>query len=374
MSDRAQRPYLSAPDRAELPALTGVRAVAAIWVTGWHASGLAGGLLFPFTHGYLGVDLFFILSGFIIAYVYWQEFEQRFSGRAYGRFIALRLARLWPAHVAVLLVFCGLALGWTLAAGQTPPAVFWREVVAQLLLIHNWGAVEHITINIPSWSVSAEFLAYLLFPLYVVLFRRLRSPWVLLAAIAVAMALCILPAAFVSRWPFNDPGPLSNIRVACEFAIGVALFRLWQGGRVASAPWSAIVLLALAGILAITALTPPRHRLDYAIVLLMAPLILGLAQSGGLLVRLLSSRAMVYLGEISYSTYLVHGLVIVLLEKTVRRSDFLQSLKDADGLSVLLPAAIALSLLGGALLFHIVEKPARHWLRRRIDRRWPDSV
>jgi len=373
MTDRAQRPYLSAADRAELPALTGVRALAAIWVVGWHASGLTGGLLFPFTHGYLGVDLFFILSGFIIPYVYWQDFE-RFSGCTYGRFIALRLARLWPAHVAVLLAFCGLALGWTLAAGQTPPAAFWREAVAQLLLVHNWGAVEQITINIPSWSVSAEFLAYLLFPLYVVLFRRLRSPWVLLAAIVVAMALCFVLITLVLRWPFNEPGPISNIRVVCEFAIGVALFRLWQSGRVASAPWPAIVLLALAGILAIAALTPPRHRLDYAIVLLMAPLILGLVSGHGIVARLLSSRAMVYLGEISYSTYLVHALVIVLLEKTVARSEILRSLKDADGLSVLLLAAIALSLLGGAVLFHLVEKPARHWLRQRIDRRWPGGV
>jgi len=372
MSDRAQRPYLSAPDKAELPALTGLRALAALAVVGWHASGFLISVRFPFTHGYLGVDLFFILSGFIISYVYWQDFQPA-TGRRYLRFMALRLARLYPAHVAVLLAFCVLLAIAVSFGNRVVPDGLAREILAQLLLVHNWGVVERIRINVPSWSISAEFLAYLLFPLYVALFARLRSRRALVAAIVVAMGLCWFLLAVVLEWPVNTPGAPANIRVVCEFAVGVALFRLWQGGQMAHLPWTAIVAASVSAIALIVALTPPRHDLDYAIVLLMAPLILGLASGAGIFSRMLASRPMVYLGEISYSVYLVHALMILLVENAVIRfaapEHFTEAARWAFSLS-----AIALSVLGGALLFHVVEKPARHWLRQRIDRRWPVSV
>ena len=372
MTDPASRPYLSAPDKTELPALTGVRALAALAVVGWHASGFLTAVRFPFTHGYLGVDLFFILSGFIISYVYWQEFE-RFSGRTYRRFIALRLARLYPAHVAVLLVFCVLLAIAVLFGDRVMPDDVPREILAQLLLVHNWGVVERIRINVPSWSISAEFLAYLLFPLYVALFARLRSRWALAISIVAAMALCWFLLAVVLEWPVNTPGAPANIRVVCEFAVGVALFRLWQGGQVAHLPWTAIVAASVFAIALIGALTPPRHDLDYAIVLLMAPVIMGLASGAGIFSSILASRPFVYLGEISYSVYLVHALAILLVENAVVRFGVPEQFTDASRWAFSL-SAIALSVLGGALLFHVVEKPARHWLRLRIDRRWPQGV
>ncbi len=372
MSEPAPRPYLSAPDRAELPALTGLRAVAALAVVGWHASGFLTAVRLPFTHGYLGVDLFFILSGFIISYVYWQEFE-RFSGRLYLRFVALRLARLYPAHAVMLLVFCVLLAISVGFGNRVAPDGLGREIVAQLLLVHNWGVVERVRINVPSWSISAEFLAYLLFPLYVTLFARLRSVRALTTSIVVAMALCWFVLAVVLEWPVNTPGAPSNIRVVCEFAVGVALFRLWQGGQVAALPWTAIVAASVGAIALLVVLTPPRHDLDYAIVLLMAPLILGLASGAGIASRLLASRPMVYLGEISYSVYLAHALMILLVENAVLRFGTPEQFTDATRWAFTL-SAIALSLLGGAALFHLVEKPVRHWLRRHIDRRWPDSV
>lgn len=258
--------------------------MAALSVVGWHASGFLTSVRLPFTH------------------VYWQEFE-RFSGRLYLRFVALRLVRLYPAHVFMLLAFCVL-LAIAVAFGKrVAPDGLTREIVAQILLVHNWGVVDRIRINVPSWSISAEFLAYLLFPLYVTLFACLRSRWALTTSIVVAMALCWFLLAVVLDWPVNTPGAPANIRVVCEFAVGVALFRLWQGGQVASLPRTAIVAALVSAIALVVVLTPPRHDLDYAIELLMA-----------------------------------------------------------------------LSVLGGTLLFHIVEKPARHCLRRHIDRRWPGSV
>lgn len=369
MSDPIAHAYLSAAGRAELPALTGLRAVAAAWVTAWHASDLTAGPRFPFNHGYLGVDLFFILSGFIIAYVYWRDFAQ-FSPRLYARFIALRLARLWPAHVAILALFTALMLRTYWRAGWPVPQDLEWEVVAQLLLVHNWGVVHTpITINLPAWSISAEFLAYLLFPLYVLVFARLRSTRALLFSIPLAVLVCGLLITVLLRWHLVDTGPVANIRVVCEFAVGVALFRLWERVRLSSLLATFIACGALALIFLIAALTPPRHGLDYVIVLLLAPLIFAIAQ-GGLLARLLSSRIAVYLGEISYSTYLGHALVIGIVEAVLRRLGDSVPRSGYAGWSLLL-LTIAFSFAAGALLFHVVEKPMRLWLRRRIDRHMP---
>lgn len=373
MTDNGQRPYLSAPDRAELPALTGVRAVAAISVVCWHSSGLNSGPQFPFTHAYLGVDLFFILSGFVISYVYWDDFARR-GLAAYPRFVALRVARLWPAHMAMVAVFIGLAAAATFLAGRPfPTDLVIEELPLHLLLIHNWGLIEQTRINFPSWSVSAEFFAYLLFPAYVAAFRHLRAGWAVLTAIVVAMLLCWIGITLIFSGALGFTGPIAQIRVVCEFGIGVALFRLWQGRHFANLPWTGVSAVAIAAIAALTATTEPWHFLDYAIVLLMAPLVLGLAYGAGPLARLLACRPVVYLGEISYSIYLVHALVIFAIEWVLKRLDWAGAPATWAGWS-LVGLTMLTCIASGAVLFHLVEKPARFALRRLIDRRIPDAI
>lgn len=365
MPQAPTRAYLSAPGREELPALTGLRIVAAVAVIGWHCTHLMPFVLPPFNHGYLGVDLFFMLSGFIIAHVYWQDFLLP-SRPLYLRFVALRVARLWPAHIAALLLVIAAALASS-RIGQAPfPA---GEFLLHLVLAHNWGLLPETTLNYPSWSISAEFLAYLLFPLQVALFRRVRSLWLLLLSVPLALALCGLVLTVWFELSLVYSGPLANVRAISEFAIGVALHRLWRDGRLARLPWTAIVLGCVVAMIAIAAATPPRHAMDYAIVLLMAPLLLGLAHGAGAAARLLSWRPLVYLGEISYSIYLMHALAIFVASALFVRLPSIFGGRETGWDMV--AVAVALAFLGGVMLFHLVEKPARHWLRARIDRHLP---
>ncbi len=360
--------YLAAPGRQELPALTGLRIFAALGVAVWHASVLLPSLPVALAHGYLGVDLFFMLSGFIIAHVYWDDFAAARRGSA-RRFVALRLARIWPAHMAVIAVFAMAVLAAMLAGrvGEMGFGYVALELLLQALLLQN--LLDEPLLNYPSWSVSAEFIAYLCFPLVVALVARLRSAAALLAGVPAALLLCFLLQTVLLGQPLGTGGPAAFIRVLCEFAAGVMLWRLWRGGHLAAVPWRIVLPLCLLAALAVAALSPPRHHLDYLIVLLLAPLLPGLAQGGSGLARVLAWRPLVYLGEISYSVYLAHVPAIILTRFLALRLEGVFGGRQAGADIFLL--ALLLSLAGGATLFHVVEKPARLWLRARIDRHLP---
>ena len=147
-----------------VPALTGIRALAALLVLGLHAEvhvpvGLHS--LLPFVaRGYLGVDFFFVLSGFIISHVYLSSLA-RPNRQALSIFLWHRLIRIYPVHVAVLaamvsLVWVARGAGILLTNPQEGQAasVFWN-----LMLMQAWGVADHPGWNIPSWSVSAEWFA-----------------------------------------------------------------------------------------------------------------------------------------------------------------------------------------------------------------------
>jgi peptidoglycan/LPS O-acetylase OafA/YrhL len=185
----------------QLDALTGLRIVAALWVFAHHISPHVLPRL-PFlevfepliSRGGLGVDLFFILSGFILSYNYVAKLGTRFQPRRAVRFIRLRLARVYPVHFVTLvtsavLVLIASALNASYQA-QSENTVL--TFVENLFLIQAWFGQPY-SWNGVAWSVSAEWFAYLLFPLAAVLFFRVRS---LTAAILVGLSIVILGGVF----------------------------------------------------------------------------------------------------------------------------------------------------------------------------------
>ena len=154
----------------EIGALTGLRGVAALWVVAFHLapelSNLTGGAAGLFARaGYVGVDLFFVLSGFVIADNY-QYFFKPWNGDQYWRFQLVRLGRIYPVHFVMLLatlviVTVAAAVGYerTTAGNDYSLGTF----VANLLLIQAWGFPQY-SWNWVAWTISAEWFAYLLFP------------------------------------------------------------------------------------------------------------------------------------------------------------------------------------------------------------------
>ncbi|MFL5337706.1 MAG: acyltransferase family protein, partial [Geminicoccaceae bacterium] len=190
-------PKPEASQDGELLALTSIRGIAAWWVVLFHlrlllAPWLPSAAIALLDQGNLAVDLFFVLSGFVIALNYGDRLA---SGRAtptradIADFLFRRFARIYPLHLLILLGFAAyfgaaILLGSATVAEQDP-----GYFLASLFLVQNWGFLHALKWNVPAWSISTEACAYLLFPLLLRFAAPARRPSWLLAASAILIGL-----------------------------------------------------------------------------------------------------------------------------------------------------------------------------------------
>lgn len=356
----------------QIDALTGIRGIASFWVLVHHAPNAwplgerdLGWVQHLVEKGWLGVDLFFVLSGFVISYVY-AEAMQRPSWPQTVRFWKLRLARIYPAHLVTTLAFVPLVFGAAILLGQEPPPDRYTplRLLYALTLTNGFGIPGSEGWNLPSWSVSSEWFAYLCFPAATLVLGR-RRPLLsnLLGAAAVLAAMVALAFALNGGTSFTLEWSWTLTRVGGEFCIGALLFGVYRDTRdgvgfdlLATGSAATILALSLAGVGPIW---------DWALVAGFGGLVLGCARAAGPVARLFARRRLVWLGEISYSIYLVHSLVIIVVGQLARRIWATATEVSTLQYVAVFAAYVALSLAAGHLLFHLVEQPARSWLRKR---------
>jgi peptidoglycan/LPS O-acetylase OafA/YrhL len=348
-------------DAKAIQPLTSLRFFAAMWVVAFHYWPNLSPVLPPLVaKGYLGVELFFVLSGFILCHVYLASVAD--GGFRYGSFLWARLARIYPLHLATLAGIGAMALA-ALAAGRVidPNILSWSSLPANLLLVQAWGFAPQAGWNHPSWSISAEWFAYLGFPLVAWLALKLAHRPRL--AVAGALALMVgLYAAFDGLAGF----PLTRatihwgaLRIVPCFAYGAAINLLWRKSAVERRRPAVLgALFSSAAVLVSAQLGAP----DAVIVALCGGLIFSLAalakageNSGG-------GRLFVYLGEISYSIYMICIPWKLLFVNSVAPVFHLD--KSHLPLYVWLLLYVAVIPLS-ALSYHLIEHPARRWMRRR---------
>ena len=343
-----------------------IRGIAAWWVVLYHfrdampgsPDGAAGRLA---AHGYLAVDLFFILSGFVIALNYTAMLAVLTPG-AYRRFLGLRLARIYPLHLLMLLLFLldplaiALFAHRPIASAQYSPLYY----ALSLVLLQNWGFVGGPIWNVPAWSISTEWAAYLLFPLLArFVSPRLGSPARALAWVGGALLLLGVVASRSVPTLGGDIAQFGLFRCLAEFAAGAGLFWLWRQ-RTAAAGWDAAAALACAGVLGAAYCAVPMP--DYVPVpAAFALLIFGLARAPGGVARLPGARLLEAIGTVSYSTYMVHYFV----RAWVR---FLLLGHDGRAHPVDLAVYLLLTAAGSVVLYRLVEVPGRRALRALLDR------
>ena len=336
----------------EIESLTALRGVAALWVVFYHVRNhfdvkLTGPLV---QHGYLAVDMFFVLSGFIMYYVYAGAYQ---TGRfGYWDFLLKRFARLYPVHFVTLLAAVAIFLAGGLLGIMPDYADHMRQIWLHLLLLHGWGLSDSLYLNYPSWSISAEFFAYLTFPLTCALVLRLK-PW--------PGFLAMLAVFFVFWWVIDVwlKGVLGNnffrmtfnysfLRILPEFLMGLATARLVLAQEGPRKRQLGLAALPVAAALMVTGLWTEHEVIFVAGV----PLLIG----GLYLTDHPMPRPAVYLGLISYSIYMVHGLIEMVGFTAVERVFGF----PVDMVPIwLLPVFIAGVLVAAALLYHLVEVPAR---------------
>lgn len=304
----------------------------------------------------LSVDLFFFISGFVISSVYLGRIT---NAAEFGQFMWKRAARIVPLHWAILLIF--VIFGILNAMGHLPsnhPEIYDPGcVVPNLLLVHAFGPCSSLTFNYVSWSISAEMGMYLLFPVLAVIAARRHLALLVVAALIVVLTAVSTRSGWSwLEWSFD----LGVLRALPTFLLGVISFqyRALLGRIPQASAWLMVAFLAfLAGCL----LQCPK--------LLLLPLVytigaLGIAASEQPASR--AARRLAPLGQLTYSLYMLHPLVQIVLLTGVGAT-FL----DLRGwpMNLLVVAAMVLLLPVAWLSLVLFERPARRWLAQWRGRR-----
>jgi peptidoglycan/LPS O-acetylase OafA/YrhL len=375
----------------EIRALTGLRIFAASWVVVFHfgfTPALATEWFWrpfrPFVStGALGVDLFYVLSGFVITLTYLDTMGPRATGRLTVGFWWTRICRVWPVYATVTTLFGGWLLfkaahvppGAPVAYQSVQPVVDVWHYLEQLTMVQLWHRpfFDGSSWVGPAWSISAEWLAYVCFPALALLLWRVRRAHPALAgALAVA---CMVPFAWICWTTGNPYHPWSwLLRIAAGFLAGaltcLAVRRVTPTRRVArgAAVVAGLCVVAVLAVLWASAQRNPPGEYGGVVVLLFPLLVGALALSSRGPSRLLATRPAVHGGRISYSLYLVHVPVFEVLWTAMAR--FPVVAPGGRLYAVVVPGALLAALLLAHLTYRLLEEPARLALRSRGPGRW----
>lgn len=335
----------------QIPALAGLRGLAALWVFLGHYTGIIQTvfglpiIIFTlFSQGWIAVELFFILSGFIMVHAHPLGAQ---TWAAYSRFVHKRFARIWPVHILVLSV-CWLMIGaheW----GHTP-SLF--DYVRSITLTHAWWNYNHAIWNDPSWSLSAEWGAYLTFPLCFLL-MKVKKPglWMLLGSVGYAVF-----NAFLSSHNLHLVVESGLLRAVPCFALGVLAYRYRQLNP--HIDESAADILGFITFLALIC-----GDGTWEIVPLLLFWLLALSYGKGRIAGWLGKPVMQFMGKISFALYMVHYPLLQILIKAIGGMDGLKAMETFPA------AAFVMGLwfitIGVAIVIHkYVEIPSQKWLTK----------
>jgi len=371
----------SASSRAsEIRALAGVRVIPVLLIVLFHYHEWNG---YPFefrydaivAKGYLWVEFFFALSGFILFYVYGSQGAELLRAKALTRFLVTRLSRIYPLQVATLLVILAMHV-WdrTVAPGRPGASIFdvagnpemtVGTFLSNPALIQAWNIHDKLSRNSPAWFVSVEAFMYLAFPALLALAgARFVGRTV---AVGVASAVLLVTLAVTSGMGMDLAYRNGVPRGLADFGIGLFLGALFVEIRRRSARGKPLPssVHTLAQVLVVAELVvgfyssgAPRTKWDLMIVVPMYLLIFLLAFDRGLIAEALHARWLRKLGEWGFAIYMVQFIVLVLLPFAG-----LRSMRWAEAPLAVLGAAVA-----GGLAHRFIERPVGELMRRSLLR------
>ena len=358
-------------------ALDGWRGICACLVVLFHFHGhsplYSAGLV---RNSYLFVDFFFVLSGFVIAWNYATRLD---SWAGMKRFLVLRLGRVYPLHLFMLLCFVAYETIKLIAhsegafgGGNAPTGV-----LTNLLMLQSMGVHDSLTWNGPSWSISTEWWTYVAFALV--------SAWVgmrnwMLVATAVAAPLLLF---HLSRSGMDTTFDWGFIRCIFGFALGVACCRMYSlvaplarsPGRVVMTAVECAMVVCVVAFVSEAGTSPMSFMAPFV----FAAAVLIFAAEGGAVSRLFHSRTLKWLGTVSYSIYLTHYLFVLIVPVVLKRllhTEFWTAMALPGGQWVMVwgrndlegtlgyVLVVALTLAFSAFTYRWIETPGRDWTRK----------
>ena len=323
--------------------------------------------------------MFFMLSGFVMAHVYYRAFSEGVS-QHYRSFLVAQIARLYPLHVFVLLLFVATAVAGQLMTGvatgsfEAMPLTgprFISAIVANIFMLQGLAAAR-LSWNYPEWSISVEFLAYLAFPFALPLITRAPNAVKLVLGAFLFAALAWL--AVFTRGDFDQwDGPITLLRCMPEFLLGTLLYFTFRDyGHQFGLNRDLGVLVVLGTTLVCLHLGAP----DLLLVSLFAALILLAVSNAGVFAKVANTEPLIWLGEISYSLYLIHGLIRFAASKGLSAFGIQHRAALSSGKSLaLMMLMLALCIFCGSASYSIVEIVWRKRLRALLgDRARPAAT
>lgn len=364
-----------------IPNLTPLRGFAALFVAIFHFDAVIANFVnqqqtMLLGKCYLMVDLFFIMSGFIMLHVYGPTFTASIPKRDFLKFIGARFARIYPLHFFTLLL--SVVMFYALQEPASPVNDPFA-IPTHLLLLHSFGIHKIFTWNVPSWSISAEWWAYMIFPLLVLFLGTYKKIGVaLLSILSITLyfsILYILPRVnpFVPGLPvphdLNVTYDYGYIRGIAGFIAGMITYLGFTQQEIVK-----YFNTDFASILSILTTTLLFHfgANDLVIVISFILLVLTIASNQKGIYQLFQFRPLQYLGDISYSIYLTHGIAMFLIATPIITN--LGYIYKGPG-SLQIPFftglwVCALYLLGIVLIssvsYRFIERPCRRWLNEKF--------
>ena len=379
-------------DTIHFGALDSWRGLCAILVALFHLSVLGHIHDVPLIrNAFLFVDFFFVLSGFVITHAYLGRLN---TGSEFTAFAIKRLGRIWPLHVVVLAAFVlaeavnfALAMAIGFKTGHAPfAAEGYRPLVAipaQLLLLQAVNVSDKLTWNFPSWSIGAEYWTYLVFGLIALTMPRWRT-----FVLAVVGLLAAAVVASFSKHGIEATYDFGLFRCLYGFTVGHLTYLIYRTAKAApSRRFGTAIEIGIVALVCGFVVVAGRGPLSLAAPLLFGLTVLIFAYERGLVSRMLKWPVFVKLGELSYSIYMVHAFVALMImtaatigQKLIGRPLLVEQIHDGEpvkviaNLNVYVLDAIFVAYIGiviglSALTRRLVEIPGQ-----RLFGRWAQKA
>lgn len=376
-----QTTQITTPKVEYLSSLTALRGIAALLVAVFHFE-MAVARFVPaaqsmfFEKCYLMVDLFFMMSGFIMLHVYSNQFKDNIQTKSLKKFLVARFARIYPLHLFSLLLLI-VIVRWLTDWGN-PPIILEQpaDILPNIFLLHSFGFTKIYSWNIPSWSISAEWAAYLLFPIIALCINKKKVITIILLALFIIAAYYAIMYLLSRKNPINPAIPVPHnlnttfdygyIRGIAGFATGILVYLLYELRAVRKAFSSDLVSLLI-----ILAITISMHFAlnDSLAVLLFAILVLSFTANNGRIAKICNRKILQFLGDISYSVYLMqiflqepfsHGIYLPGITGIGRGK---QNIDFSSGVLYCIIYLILLIMIS-YISYQWVERPSRRFINR----------
>lgn len=358
-----------------ITSLTSLRGIAALWVMLFHLDVIFFyrdfGPLIPheltgiITKGYLWVDFFFLLSGFVISHVYGAAFAgSSDKAKLIKTFLWARFTRIYPLHLFILVLLVPLAIIIPLlfpavVDGSWETFLAWPALLDNLLLINAMNQHVYLSWNIVSWSIGAEWWVYVCACFILPFVFRSNLTY---KSIALVVASAVLIGMFSIRGNLDITFDYGWVRCLTEFTLGTILYQVFvhRVGVVWLSKNTSFLITALLIVIAFH-----FSLSDILLIPLFILLLLCAAYNYGLVKRVLERKTLRYLGDISYSIYMMHGFWFLVYWFSLT---YLKSELKIISLSVPVKLGLGVSFVGLTIIsahytYHSIEIKARQFLR-----------